>query len=103
ITISENEPQTTNYKPETLNGIIIPGFINAHCHLELSYLKNQIQQGSGLTGFIKEILAIRNNYSMEIIQQALIDAEKEMYDNGIVAVADIGNDDYTFAKKAESK
>jgi len=103
LEISQNEIKTSNLKPETLNGFIVPGFINAHCHLELSYLKNQIPQGSGLTNFIKEILAIRNNYSLEIIQQALIDGEKEMYENGIVAMADIANDDYTFAKKAESK
>ncbi|MEO8149924.1 MAG: amidohydrolase family protein [Bacteroidia bacterium] len=107
ISISE-QPHPDNYrdsnlKLQTLKGIIVPGFINAHCHLELSHLKDQIKPGTGLAGFIKEILAIRNNYALELIQQTIIDAEKEMFDNGIVAVADISNDDYTFAKKATSK
>ena len=29
---------------EFYNGIVVPGFVNAHCHLELSYLKNKIPQ-----------------------------------------------------------
>lgn len=103
ISITDQPDKTLNLKPETLNGFITPGFINAHCHLELSYLKNQITPGTGLPGFIKEILAIRNNYSLELIKQTIVDAEKEMYENGIIAVADIANDDYTFAKKSESK
>jgi cytosine/adenosine deaminase-related metal-dependent hydrolase len=101
--VSSKPLPTANCQLHTYRGILIPGFINAHCHLELSYLKNQIAQGSGLTGFVKEILAIRNNYSLETILQAIEVAEKEMFDNGIVAVADIANDDYTFVKKAASK
>ncbi|MFZ1304216.1 MAG: amidohydrolase, partial [Ferruginibacter sp.] len=27
---------------EKLNGILCPGFINAHCHLELSHMKGHI-------------------------------------------------------------
>ena len=92
-----------NCQLQIFDGIITPGFVNAHCHLELSYLKNQIAQGSGLTRFVKEILAVRNNYSLENILQAIDVAEKEMFESGIVAVADIANDDYTFAKKAASK
>ncbi|MBY0542427.1 MAG: amidohydrolase, partial [Sphingobacteriaceae bacterium] len=34
-------------------GVIVPGFINTHCHLELSHLKNKIEEKTGLTGFIK--------------------------------------------------
>ena len=38
--ISESETDKSNI--EQLEGIISPGFINAHCHLELSHLKNKI-------------------------------------------------------------
>ncbi|MGH2644113.1 MAG: hypothetical protein ACRDE2_09205, partial [Chitinophagaceae bacterium] len=30
------------------DGILCPGFINAHCHLELSHLKDKIQTHTGL-------------------------------------------------------
>ena len=33
---------------EFYNGIIIPGFVNCHCHLELSHMKDAIGQGTGL-------------------------------------------------------
>ena len=40
------------------NGIIVPGFVNCHCHLELSYLKNIIPQGNGLPDFLALMLPI---------------------------------------------
>ena len=71
-------------------GVIVPGFINTHCHLELSHLKNKIQEKTGLTGFIKQILALRQQPEEEIIS-AMQNADEEMYNNGIVAVGDISN------------
>ena len=32
---------------EVYSGIISPGFVNAHCHLELSHLKGKIPQKTG--------------------------------------------------------
>ena len=46
-------------------GILIPGMINAHCHLELSYLHNHIEEGSGFAGFARAIGAVRNNFTTE--------------------------------------
>jgi cytosine/adenosine deaminase-related metal-dependent hydrolase len=36
---------------EFFGGILCPGFVNAHCHLELSDLQGLIPQGGGLTAF----------------------------------------------------
>lgn len=71
-------------------GVIVPGFINTHCHLELSHLKNKIQEKTGLTGFIKQILALRQQPEEEVIS-AMQNGDQEMYNNGIVAVGDISN------------
>ncbi len=38
---------------EKYSGVIVPGFINAHCHLELSHLKGVAQTGTGLIDFQK--------------------------------------------------
>ncbi len=87
---------------EWIEGILMPGMINAHCHLELSHLKNVIPPHTGLIEFLCSVVTKRN-FSEELIQQAIIDAEEEMYLNGIVAVGDIGNTADTAAVKRKSK
>jgi aminodeoxyfutalosine deaminase len=84
------------------SGILSPGFINCHCHLELSHLKNVIPPHTGLIGFLCSVVTKRD-FDPEIIQQEIIKAEKEMYDNGIVAVGDIGNTADTADVKSKSK
>ena len=84
------------------SGILSPGFINCHCHLELSHLKNVIPPHTGLIGFLCSVVTKRD-FDPEIIQQEIIRAEKEMYDNGIVAVGDIGNTADTSDVKSKSK
>ena len=86
---------------EKYEGIICPNFVNAHCHLELSYLKNVIPSGTGLVNFIKPIIKIRNDFSAATMATAIAAAEKEMIQNGIAAVGDISNDTTSFAQKAQ--
>lgn len=83
-------------------GILSPGFINCHCHLELSHLKNVIPPHTGLIEFLCSVVTKRD-FDPEIIQQEIIKAEKEMFDNGIVAVGDIGNTADTSEVKIKSK
>ncbi|MBL4677889.1 MAG: amidohydrolase family protein [Mucilaginibacter sp.] len=102
ISVTEENAQPAGAAVETLNGIIVPGFINTHCHTELSHLKNKIEPGTGLISFIKEIMTLRASdpAAIEAASQA---ADQEMYDNGIVAVGDISNTPGTVAMKAGSK
>jgi len=83
-------------------GFICPGFINAHCHLELSYLKGKIKEHSGLNNFIVDLQPLRKVSIDDEMNLAAQEAEKEMMRNGIVAVADICNDNSTFALKNRS-
>jgi cytosine/adenosine deaminase-related metal-dependent hydrolase len=87
---------------QTFNGILSPGLINCHCHLELSHLKNVIPPHTGLIEFLCSVVTQRG-FDPEVIQQEIIKAEKEMYDNGIVAVGDIGNTADTAEVKSKSK
>jgi len=87
---------------QVLQGILMPGMINAHCHLELSHLKGVIPPHTGLIEFLCSVVTKRN-FSEEVIQQAISDAEEEMYQNGIVAVGDIGNTADTAEVKCRSK
>ena len=84
------------------NGIIIPGFVNCHCHLELSHLKGSVAQGRGLGNFIMEIRNSRDNIITDILSAARR-ADSEMCDEGIVICADICNTSGTFTIKKESR
>lgn len=85
-----------------LEGILCPGFINAHCHLELSYLKNKIKENIGLNNFILTVEQLKKNPSEEIIIESIQQAEKEMQENGIVFIGDVSNTPITFPIKAKS-
>ena len=85
---------------QQFEGILCPGFVNAHCHLELSHMKGMIPAHTGLQEFVKQIVALRQ-VEPEVIQEAIVSAETEMIANGIVAVGDISNTLDTLSQKAK--
>ncbi len=85
----------------TLSGILSPGLVNCHCHLELSHLKDVIPPHTGLIDFLCSVVTKRN-FDPAMIQEAILKAEEEMYRNGIVAVGDIGNTSDTALVKSRS-
>lgn len=102
VTDPETHTQNGHPPPEILSGIICPGFINSHCHLELSHLKGKVQQHTGLVEFIRSILKVRSADNVAITEAAE-QAEHEMVENGIVAVGDISNNNLTIPVKAQKK
>lgn len=93
---------SVDIKPEYHHGLICPGFVNAHCHLELSFLKSKITEGRGLAAFIKELVPARRASEEEIFNAAK-DADAEMIANGIVMVGDISNNDSSVEIKKASR
>ena len=87
---------------ERFRGILSPAFINAHCHLELSHLKNCIPPHTGLIPFLMDVVTNRN-HDQELILDCIEKAEREMELEGIVAVGDICNTSITFQTKCKSK
>ena len=87
-------------EPVFYDGALAPGFVNAHCHVELSYLKGQFRKGTGMAGFIDQINEMRDNKSMEEKIQDLTVAMDSLWEQGVVAMADISNCADSFAVKA---
>lgn len=86
---------------EMHQGVVVPGFVNTHCHLELSHMKGRVDTGTGLLPFLQKVVKFRD-IPMEEILDAIERAGREMYENGIVAVGDISNKLDTKAHKESS-
>lgn len=102
VEISSMDNHQEKASMEFHSGILVPGFVNAHCHLELSHLKGKLSRGSGLAGFISQIRDNRFVEKPEVdinIKRALSTLESL----GVVAVGDICNTTDTIPFKLNSK
>jgi cytosine/adenosine deaminase-related metal-dependent hydrolase len=93
----------TNDSVQHLQGLLMPGMINAHCHLELSHLKGLIPAHTGLVDFLLSVNTGRHTCSPEQIDEAIVLAEQQMIQNGIVAVGDISNTNDTIRQKQQQQ
>lgn len=87
---------------EFYSGILVPGFINAHCHLELSHLWKKIPEKKGIGDFIGNINRLRNEET-ENIETEMQKADRRMWAAGIAAVGDISNSILSLNIKKSSK
>ena len=101
IAVFENRSEVPQEKLEVFEGILCPGFVNAHCHLELSHLLGKAEKGKGFLDFIGAIQQ-RDSYTAIEKQIAINKAEQQMIANGIVAVGDICNTTDTLSQKQKS-
>lgn len=86
---------------EYFPGALCAGFVNTHCHLELSHLKGKVSQQTGINGFIQELQQIRNAPDEEKLKAIQL-ADDMMRQQGIVAVGDIANGNITMVTKKQS-
>lgn len=92
------QEETEHADIQVLPGIICPGWVNAHCHTELSHMRGLIPERTGLPGFVGQVMQQRQA-SSEVIDDAIRTAMDEMYRSGIVAVGDISNGTSSIASK----
>jgi len=97
VPVTEAGGDTENFK-----GMLSPGFINCHCHLELSHMKGRIPEKTGLVDFVFKVVTERHHSEEEILK-AIEKAEGEMIKNGIVAVGDICNNTLTLPQKQKGR
>ncbi len=82
-------------------GAIVPGFVNAHCHIELSHLHKKFRKGTGMAGFIDQINELRDWAGREKKMELTREWMDRMWADGVSAMADISNDDSSFGVKKD--
>ncbi len=84
---------------EVAEGALAPGFVNAHCHVELSHLHGKFRKGTGMAGFIDQINALRDWAGRDVKVGLTRKWMDKMWNDGVSAMADISNDDSSFEVK----
>ena len=98
VAVFKNRNEVPQDKLEEFEGVLCPGFVNAHCHLELSHLKGVAEKVKGFLDFVGAIQK-RDEFPKEKILEAIEMAENQMIANGIVGVGDICNTTDTLLQK----
>jgi aminodeoxyfutalosine deaminase len=101
IGLSTIEDEKDKHAVEFYDGIIVPGFVNCHCHLELSHLREEIPSGKGIGNFVGEIFHKREAPE-KVVLEAAGNADKEMFRLGVSGIGDVSNNALTAAIKKES-
>jgi cytosine/adenosine deaminase-related metal-dependent hydrolase len=102
IVVSIVNEQDAGDNIETFKGILTPGFVNCHCHIELSHMKGTIPEKTGLVNFVQQVMKKRNENEPQK-QSAMLAAEQELSNSGTIAIADICNTTDSIALKQQSK
>ncbi len=72
-------------------GVLMSPLVNAHLHLELSALKNQLSFGQGFDGWVKQLLEKREDLSRQDMIQAVREQAKHLVQNGNLWIGDIAS------------
>lgn len=94
--IGQSHKLKKKYKEvETLelgDGLLLPGFINAHVHLELGWIKEKIGVFDGFTEWLKQIIrAKREPIAEETLVSSIRDGIDELKSSGVTTVGEISS------------
>ena len=68
--------------------IILPGFVNAHSHLELTGFRGKIKKGLPFTDWARKVVSIRKDITENEIATAIKDGLDELILSGVTSVGD---------------
>jgi len=68
--------------------IILPGFVNAHSHLELTGFRGKIKKGLPFTDWARKVVSIRKDITENEIATAIKDGLNELISSGVTTAGD---------------
>src|SRR6185503_3000572 len=72
-------------------GVLMPGLVNAHCHLELSLHADAVAGGHGLFAWATELMRVRAGDAPERVRDVAATAAAAAVALGTAAIGDVGN------------
>ncbi len=73
-------------------GFLLPGFINAHTHLELGWIKNKIGGFKGFTQWLQQIISAKKEaVSNQDIEDSVSEGIKSQIASGVTTVGEISS------------
>jgi aminodeoxyfutalosine deaminase len=76
---------------ERVHGVVLPGLVNAHTHIELSALRGQVPGGAGFVPWVEQMIGVRAEAQPEEDSDAIEHAVAELEAFGTVAVGEVSN------------
>jgi cytosine/adenosine deaminase-related metal-dependent hydrolase len=72
-------------------GVLLPGLVNAHCHLELSHLAGRLGEAEGFVDWVERLVTTRPLDPPETVRGRASAGIQELEDTGTAAVGDVSN------------
>jgi cytosine/adenosine deaminase-related metal-dependent hydrolase len=82
--------------------VIIPGLVNAHCHLDLSFLRQPVRFNGSFVWWLVKVGWHRGRATEEDVKAGARDALKRLIRSGVTAVGDITTGPFTYRLLQES-
>jgi len=84
-------PRHAGLPVDRVRGVVLPGLVNAHTHLELSALRGCVPGGAGFVPWVEQLIGVRNEVQPEGDAEAVSRAVDELDAYGTVAVGEVTN------------
>jgi cytosine/adenosine deaminase-related metal-dependent hydrolase len=84
-------PRHAGLPIERVHGVLMPGLVNAHTHLELSALRGQVPGGAGFVPWVENLIGMRAEAQPQDDAAAIERAVADLDASGTVAVGEVTN------------
>jgi len=72
-------------------GVLLPGLVNAHCHLELCHLAGRLGEPEGFVDWVERLVTARPQDGPDVVRRRAAAGIQELEDTGTAGVGDVSN------------